>query len=63
VKNKVITVERAVEMIPDGAVLMIGGFLGDGTPELLIDALVKSGKRTSPSLLMIQPFQTKALGR
>ncbi len=44
-KDKVIAVERAVEMIPDGAVLMIGGFLGDGTPENIIDALVKSGKK------------------
>lgn len=44
-KDKVIAVERAVEMIPDGAVIMIGGFLGDGTPENIIDALVKSGKK------------------
>jgi len=44
-KNKVITIEYAVEMIPDGAVLMIGGFLGDGTPENIVDALVKSGKK------------------
>lgn len=44
-KDKVIAVERAVEMIPDGAVLMIGGFLGDGTPENIVDALVKSGKK------------------
>ena len=27
-KNKAISVQRAVEMIPDGASLMIGGFLG-----------------------------------
>lgn len=44
-KDKVIAVEHAVEMIPDGAVLMIGGFLGDGTPENIVDALVKSGKK------------------
>lgn len=44
-KDKVIAVERAVEMIPDGAVLMIGGFLGDGTPDNIVDALVKSGKK------------------
>jgi acetate CoA/acetoacetate CoA-transferase alpha subunit len=44
-KNKVVSVEQAIEMIPDGAVLMIGGFLGDGTPELLVDGLIKAGKR------------------
>lgn len=33
----------AIEMIPDGARIMIGGFMGVGTPERLIDALVASG--------------------
>jgi acetate CoA/acetoacetate CoA-transferase alpha subunit len=32
-------------MIPDGASLMIGGFLGVGTPERLIDELTRQGKR------------------
>jgi len=32
-------------MIPDGATLMIGGFMGVGTPERLIDELVRQGKR------------------
>lgn len=31
-------------MIPPGARIMIGGFMGVGTPERLIDALVASGK-------------------
>jgi acetate CoA/acetoacetate CoA-transferase alpha subunit len=35
----------AVAMIPDGASLMIGGFMGVGTPERLIDELVRQGKR------------------
>jgi len=29
------------ELIPDGATLMIGGFIGAGTPQRLIDALVR----------------------
>jgi acetate CoA/acetoacetate CoA-transferase alpha subunit len=37
--------EKAVEMIPDGASLMVGGFMGVGTPERLIDELVRQGKR------------------
>lgn len=32
-------------MIPDGAVLLIGGFMGVGTPNRLIDALVEAGRR------------------
>jgi acetate CoA/acetoacetate CoA-transferase alpha subunit len=40
-----ISLERAVAMIPDGARLMIGGFMGVGTPEVLMDELVRQGKR------------------
>jgi acetate CoA/acetoacetate CoA-transferase alpha subunit len=32
-------------MIPDGATLMIGGFMAVGTPERLMDELVRQGKR------------------
>jgi acetate CoA/acetoacetate CoA-transferase alpha subunit len=32
-------------MIPNGGCLMIGGFMGVGTPERLIDELVRQGKR------------------
>ena len=40
-----ISVEEAIDMIPHGASLMIGGFMGVGTPERLIDELVRQGKR------------------
>ena len=42
---KTIALEKAVGMIPDGASLMIGGFMGVGTPERLIDELVSQRKR------------------
>jgi len=42
---KTVSVEDAVAMIPDGASLMIGGFMGVGTPERVIDELVRQGKR------------------
>ncbi len=35
----------AAEMIPDGASLMIGGFMAVGTPERIIDAIVERGVR------------------
>jgi acetate CoA/acetoacetate CoA-transferase alpha subunit len=42
---KTVSVSEAVSIIPDGATLMIGGFMGVGTPERLIDELVRQGKR------------------
>lgn len=39
-----ITVEEAVAKIPRGATLAIGGFMAVGTPERLIDEIVRQGK-------------------
>jgi acetate CoA/acetoacetate CoA-transferase alpha subunit len=40
-----ISLEQSVAMIPDGASLMIGGFLAVGTPERIIDEIVHQNKR------------------
>jgi acetate CoA/acetoacetate CoA-transferase alpha subunit len=40
-----ISLKQAVAMIPDGASLMIGGFMGVGTPERIVDEIVHQGKR------------------
>ena len=40
-----IALQDAVAMIPEGSTLMIGGFMAVGTPERLIDELVRQGKR------------------
>src|SRR3974390_916028 len=42
---KMISLSYGVALIPDGASLMVGGFMGVGTPERLIDELVRQGKR------------------
>jgi acetate CoA/acetoacetate CoA-transferase alpha subunit len=41
---KAISVADAVALIPDGACLMIGGFMGIGTPERLLDEIVRQRK-------------------
>ena len=40
-----ILISEAVEMIPDGASLMIGGFMAVGSPGRIIDEMVRQGKR------------------
>jgi acetate CoA/acetoacetate CoA-transferase alpha subunit len=43
--KKGITPEEAAAMISDGAVLMIGGFMGVGSPHRTIEAIVQRGVR------------------
>jgi acetate CoA/acetoacetate CoA-transferase alpha subunit len=40
-----VALDRSVAMIPDGASLMIGGFMAVGTPERVIDEIVRQNKR------------------
>jgi acetate CoA/acetoacetate CoA-transferase alpha subunit len=41
---KITTLQEAVALIPDGASIMVGGFMGVGTPEHLVDELVRQGR-------------------
>ena len=41
--NKIMTADQAVAGIEDGMTIMVGGFLGTGSPEVLMDALVSKG--------------------
>jgi acetate CoA/acetoacetate CoA-transferase alpha subunit len=43
---KPVTAEEAIAMIPNGASIMVGGFMGVGTPERLLDELVRQQKTT-----------------
>lgn len=42
---KTVPLKEAVAMIPNGASLMFGGFMAVGTPERVIDEIVRQGKR------------------
>ena len=44
-RRKALTAEQAAERVPDGATVMIGGFLGVGSPRRVIDALVARGAK------------------
>ncbi|MSU00169.1 acetate CoA-transferase subunit alpha [Tissierella pigra] len=41
--NKVVSIDEAISHIKDGMTIMVGGFLGCGSPHKLIDALVEKG--------------------
>jgi len=43
--QKAIGLSNAVEMIPEGASLMIGGFMGVGNPHRIIAELVRQGRK------------------
>jgi acetate CoA/acetoacetate CoA-transferase alpha subunit len=42
---RTLALDKSVAMIPDGASLMVGGFMGVGTPERIIDEIVRQNKR------------------
>lgn len=58
-----ITVEQAVDKIQDGDTLLIGGFLGTGTPEPIIDALVKTDKKNFTLVNNDTGFVDKGVGK
>ena len=41
---RAVSAEEAIAMIPNGASVMVGGFVGVGTPERLLDELVRQQK-------------------
>jgi acetate CoA/acetoacetate CoA-transferase alpha subunit len=43
--KKGLTPAEVAELIPDGASLLIGGFMGVGSPHRILDALVVAGRR------------------
>src|SRR5512139_1934993 len=56
---RTLSLDQAIAMIPDGASVMIGGFMAVGTPERLIDEIVRQEKRN----LTVIANDTAAPGR
>jgi len=60
---KTIELAEAVAKIPDGATLMIGGFMGVGTPERLMDEIVRQGKRNLTVIANDTALPGKGIGK
>jgi len=61
--EKATSCKRAVEMIPDGSSLMIGGFMGVGTPNRLIDELVRQGRKNLTVIANDTAMPGRGIGR
>ena len=62
--NKIVnSADEAVAQIKDGAVIMVGGFMCVGTPENLIDALVKKGVKNLTIICNDGGFPDKGVGK
>ena len=54
---------QSVAMIPDGASLMIGGFMAVGTPERIIDEIVRQKKRDLTVIANDTAMSGKGIGK
>jgi acetate CoA/acetoacetate CoA-transferase alpha subunit len=60
---KTISLEKSVAMIPDGASLMIGGFMAVGTPERVVDEIVRQSKRDLTVIANDTAIPGKGIGK
>jgi acetate CoA/acetoacetate CoA-transferase alpha subunit len=60
---RTLSLEESVEMVPDGATIMIGGFMGVGTPELVVDEIVRQGKRDLTVIANDTAIPGKGIGK
>lgn len=62
-RNKVVAMEEAVSHVKDGMTVFIGGFLGVGTPEKIIDALIEKGVKDLTVIGNDTGFPDRGIGR
>jgi acetate CoA/acetoacetate CoA-transferase alpha subunit len=60
---KAVSAEEAIAMIPNGATVMVGGFMGVGAPERLIDELVRQQKSDLALVCNDAAFPGKGIGK
>jgi acetate CoA/acetoacetate CoA-transferase alpha subunit len=61
--NKIKTLNQALDYIKDGMTIAVGGFLGVGTPEKLIDAVVAKGVKNITLVCNDTAFPDKGVGK
>lgn len=61
--RKAIKPDDAAALVPDGATVLIGGFMGVGTPERMIDALVARGARNLTVIANDAAMPGKGIGK
>lgn len=61
--DKRITAAVAASKIKDGMTVMVGGFLGNGTPESIVDALVQSGVKDLTLILNDTAYPDRGAGK
>lgn len=62
-KVKVITADEAAALIQDGDTIMVGGFLGIGSPGTICDALVKANVKDLTLICNDTAFPDKMVGK
>jgi len=60
---RTLSIDQSVAMIPDGASLMIGGFMSVGTPERIVDEIVRQGKRDLTVIANDTAMPGKGIGK
>ncbi|PDP47033.1 branched-chain amino acid dehydrogenase [Porphyromonas gingivalis] len=61
--NKAISAEKLPALFKDGMTIMVGGFLANGTPERIIDELVKSGVKDLTLIANDTSYPDRGCGR
>ena len=61
--RKFISIEEAVSKVKDGMTIMVGGFLANGTPNKIVDALAKSGVKNLTLICNDTAYPDKGVGQ
>ena len=62
-KEKIVSMEKAISCIKDGMIVHVGGFLACGTPENIINALVKKGVKDLTIVCNDTGFVDRGVGK
>lgn len=61
--DKFISIEKAVAQVKDGMTVMVGGFLANGTPNAIVDALAKSGVKNLTLICNDTAYPDRGVGQ